>query len=256
MSPQTHSEDDVRSLLPGLAARHGLSKGQADQLGSILTALAADELAPTTVREPEHALDVHLADSLVALELELVCDAGRIADIGAGAGFPGLPLAVALPSAEVKLVESHARKCGFIEGVMEVSGIENTEVVCARAEQWPEGIGAHDLVVARAVGPQPVVLEYAAPLLRMGGALVDWRGQRNPEEERSAAAAAELLGLRLESIERAQPYEGVRDHHLHVYLKVEETPERFPRRAGVARKKPLAQLETQGCAGVQQSTQA
>ncbi len=69
---------------------------------------------------------------------------------------------------------------------------------------------------------------------------MDWRGRRDPEEERSAAAAAELLGLRLESIQRVQPYEGVRDHHLHVYLKVEKTPERFPRRAGMARKKPLA----------------
>jgi 16S rRNA (guanine527-N7)-methyltransferase len=89
------------------------------------------------------------------------------------------------------------------------------------------------------VAAQPVVLEYAAPLLRLGGALVDWRGRRDPEEERSAAIAAELLGLRLESIQRVHPYEGVRDHHLHVYLKVEETPERFPRRAGMARKKPL-----------------
>ena len=240
MSPHGVGERDVRSLLEGLATRHRLSTGQVAQLGAILTTLASDELAPTTVREPTHALDVHLADSLVALELEVVREAARIADIGAGAGFPGLPLAVALPSAEVRLVESQARKCGFIEGVVAGSGMTNVEVVCARAEQWPEGIGANDLVVARAVASQPVVLEYAAPLLRLGGALVDWRGRRDLGEERSAGSAAELLGLRLESIQRVEPYEGVRDHHLHVYLKVEETPERFPRRAGMARKKPLA----------------
>jgi 16S rRNA (guanine527-N7)-methyltransferase len=183
---------------------------------------------------------VHLADSLVALELESVGDAAQIADIGAGAGFPGLPLAVALPNAEVRLVESQARKCAFIEGVVACSGMTNVEVICARAEQWSGGMGANDLVVARAVASPPVVLEYAAPLLRLGGTLVDWRGRRDPEEERSAAVAAELLGVRLGSIQRVQPYEGVRDHHLHVYLKVEETPERFPRRAGMARKKPLA----------------
>lgn len=222
-----------------LAAHHGLSDGQIDQLSSILAAVATDKLAPTTVREPLRALDVHLADSLVALELEVVRDAVRIVDIGAGAGFPGLPLAVALPRAEVKLVESRERKCGFIEGLVEGGAIQNAEVVYARAEEWAEGRGAHDLAVARAVGPQPVVLEYAAPLLRLGGALVDWRGRRDPEEERSAIAAADLLGLRLQSIQHVQPYEGVRDHHLHVYLKVEETPERFPRRAGMARKKPL-----------------
>jgi 16S rRNA (guanine527-N7)-methyltransferase len=221
-------------------ARYGLLGAQELQLVEILRAVAHDDLAPTAVREPARALDVHLADSLVALELAVVRAAGRIADIGAGAGFPGLPLAVALPGAQVRLVESQARKCGFIEGVVAHAGIANAEVVCARAEQWPEGIGAHDLVVARAVGPQPVVLEYAAPLLRMGGTLVDWRGRRDLEEEHAAAGAARRLGLRLESVRRVQPYEGVRDHHLHVYLKAEETPERFPRRAGMARKKPLA----------------
>jgi 16S rRNA (guanine527-N7)-methyltransferase len=240
MSERTADGDDVGALLADLATRYDLAQPQVDQLGSILTALASDELAPTTVREPEHALDVHLADSLVALELAVVHEAGRIADIGAGAGFPGLPLAVALPHVEVRLVESQARKCGFIESVVADGGIANVEVVCARAEQWSDGLGANDLVVARAVASQPVVLEYAAPLLRLGGALVDWRGRRDPEEERQGLAAADLLGLRLESIQRVEPYEGVRDHYLHVYLKVTETPTRFPRRAGMARKKPLA----------------
>jgi 16S rRNA (guanine527-N7)-methyltransferase len=240
MSPRVVGEGDARSLLKGLAARHGLSTGQVAQLGAILAALASNELAPTAVREPAHALDVHLADSLVALELESVGRAAQIADIGAGAGFPGLPLAVALPNAEMRLVESQARKCAFIEVVVASSETTNAEVVCARAEQWSEGIGANDLVVARAVAAQPVVLEYAAPLLRLGGSLVDWRGRRDPAEERSAAVAADLLGMRLESIQRVQPYEGVRDHHLHVFMKVAETPARFPRRAGMARKKPLA----------------
>ncbi len=226
--------------MENVGARYGLSGAQLEQLVEILRIVARDNLAPTTVREPKRALDIHLADSLIALELEVVRGANRIADIGAGAGFPGLPLAVALPSAQIRLVESQARKCGFIEGVVIGGGITNADVVCSRAEQWAEGLGAHDLVVARAVGPQPVVLEYAAPLLRLGGALVDWRGRRYPEEERRAVAAADLLGLRLELIQRVEPYVGVRDHHLHVYLKVKETPERFPRRAGMARKKPLA----------------
>jgi 16S rRNA (guanine527-N7)-methyltransferase len=239
MSSQEVGSDEIGSLLAGLGARHRLSERQVDRLRSILAALAADELAPTTVREPASALDIHLADSLVALELAVVREADRIADIGAGAGFPGLPLAVALPDAEVRLVESQARKCGFLERVVQGSGTTNAEVLCTRAEQWSAGMGTNDVVVARALASQPVVLEYAAPLLRLGGALVDWRGRRDEDEERSATAAAELLGLRLGSIEWVKPYEGVRDHHLHVYLKVEETPERFPRRAGMARKKPL-----------------
>jgi 16S rRNA (guanine527-N7)-methyltransferase len=232
--------NDVSKRIQGLGCRYSLSRPQELQLAAILTLLAGDVHAPTAVREPPQAVDVHLADSLVALELEIVREAGEIADMGAGAGFPGLALAVALPGSTVRLVESQARKCAFIERVVAAARIENAEAVCARAEEWPEGIVAHDVVLARALAPQPIVLEYAAPLLRLGGALVDWRGRRDPEEERIALEAAELLGLKRESIRRVEPYEGVRDHHVHLYMKVRETPDRFPRRVGMARKKPLA----------------
>jgi 16S rRNA (guanine527-N7)-methyltransferase len=231
---------DIRSSVEGFGERYGLSDRQLDQLARILSALALDELAPTTVREPAQAVDVHLADSLVALELEMVREAGEIADIGAGAGFPGLPLAVALPNSRVRLVESQARKCAFVERVEVAAGIENAEAVCARVEEWPEGIEAHDVVLARAVAPQPIVLEYAAPLLRLGGALVDWRGQRDSNEEQAAVEAGAMLGLERESLRRVDPYAEARDHHLHVWVKTRETPDRFPRRVGMARKKPLA----------------
>ncbi len=230
---------DIQLGIQELCRRYGLLDREQRQLDTILSVLAKHEQAPTSVRAPEQALDVHLADSLAALELELVRTAVQIVDIGAGAGFPGLALAVALPRSQVKLVESQARKCGFIEQVVVAAGIVNAEAVCARVEEWPEGIGAHDMAVARAVGPQPIVLEYAAPLLRLGGALVDWRGRRDAEEERLALDASELLGLQRESVHRVEPFEGVRDHHLHVYTKVRETPDRFPRRVGMARKKPL-----------------
>ncbi len=88
---------------------------------------------------------------------------------------------------------------------------------------------------------QSVVLEYAAPFAAVGREwLVDWRGRRDPEEESLASESGELLGLRRDLIRRVEPYEGVRDHHLHVFTKVRETPSRFPRRAGMASKKPLA----------------
>jgi 16S rRNA (guanine527-N7)-methyltransferase len=93
--------------------------------------------------------------------------------------------------------------------------------------------------VARALAPQPVVLEYAAPLLRIGGVLVDWRGRRDRERERQSAAAIQQLGLRSVQLRRTAPFEGARDRHLHVFEKVAITPARFPRRAGIARKRPL-----------------
>ena len=105
--------------------------------------------------------------------------------------------------------------------------------------QWPAGRERHDAATARAVGAQPLVLEYAAPLLRVGGVLVDWRGRRDPEEERAAVRAGELLGLERRAIVAVTPYPQATDLHLHVWAKREATPERFPRRPGIAKKRPL-----------------
>jgi 16S rRNA (guanine527-N7)-methyltransferase len=222
-----------------LAARYGLLEAQQRQLASLLSALEHDEQAPTAVRDLERSLEVHVADSLAALELPAVRDAATIADLGSGAGFPGLVLAVALPAAEVRLLESQARKCLFIQKMVTQAGIVNAHPVCSRAEDWEEGSGMHDLVLARALAAQPVVLEYAAPLLGLGGSLVDWRGRRTQAEEESSLRATVELGLRRVEIRRVVPFEGARDHHLHVFEKIAETPERFPRRAGMARKRPL-----------------
>lgn len=230
---------DIGLSLERLGERFGLPGAQLEQLEQVVGMLALDDRAPTSVTEPELAVDVHIADSLVALELEQVGEARRIADIGAGAGFPGIPLAIALPQCEVKLVESQKRKCAFIERMASSASLGNAEVVCMRVEEWSEGAGVNDLVSARAVAAQPIVLEYAAPLLRLGGVVVDWRGKRDPGEESLACDVAGLLGLRRDSIQRVEPYEGVRDHYLHVFTKVRETPARFPRRVGMASKKPL-----------------
>ncbi len=216
-----------------------LTSAQKLQIDLILAALDADEHAPTAIREPERALQAHIADSLAALELDALSGARRIADLGSGAGFPGLALAVALPDAEVSLIESQTRKCEFLERLCTAAGLENARVVCTRAEEWGAGIGTNDAVLARALAPQAVVLEYAAPLLRVGGALVDWRGRRDQAAEREADRAAALLGLARDEVRRVIPFEGASDHHLHVFTKVRETPSRFPRRAGIARKRPL-----------------
>jgi len=205
----------------------------------VLATLETDEHAPTAVRAPEQAARTHIADSLVALELDAVGTAAHIADLGSGAGFPGLALAVALPAAAVSLIESQRRKCEFLERLCEAAEVENAQVVCSRAEGWREGMLRCDVVVARALAPQPVVLEYAAPLLRMGGTLVDWRGRREPAAEDASERAAALLGLERAEIRSVIPFEGATDRHLHVFVKAGETPPRFPRRAGIARKRPL-----------------
>jgi 16S rRNA (guanine527-N7)-methyltransferase len=222
-----------------LADRHGLRDAQLRQLGALLDHVAYDPEAPTTVTDREGILRDHLADSLVALELPEVRGATAVADLGSGAGFPGLPLAIALPSARVTCVESNGRKSAFIARAAETSGIGNAVAVHARAEEWAAGLGSCDLVTARAVAPLAVVAEYAAPLLAPGGSLVAWRGRRDAEDEAAAARAALELGLEPGPVTRVEPYPGALHRHLHTLRKVAPTPERFPRRAGMARKRPL-----------------
>ncbi len=210
-----------------------------DALRAALDVLATAPAAPTTVTDPDRAVDVHVADSLSALELEEVRAAREVADLGAGAGFPGVVLAAALPDARVALVESVGRKCAFMHGIVQAAGLANAHVVCARAEAWPEGIGRHDLVTARALARMDVLAEYAAPLLREGGALVAWKGRRDAEEERGGAAAAARLGLAVEEVREVHPWPEAQARHLHVLRKVAPTPPGFPRRPGMARKRPL-----------------
>ena len=201
--------------------------------------VAGDGQAPTTVRDRDGIIRDHLADSLAALELAPVRRARSIADLGAGAGFPGLPLAIALPAASVALVESNGRKCEFIERAIGACGLRNARAVQSRAEAWTDGLGCCDLVTARAVDSLAVMAEYAAPLLRIGGTLVAWRGRRDVAEEKAASRAAEVLGLAPGVVIRTQPYPGAQHRHLHSFTKTAPTPDRFPRRPGMAHKRPL-----------------
>jgi 16S rRNA (guanine527-N7)-methyltransferase len=222
-------------------AGYGPPPGATEALQRLLTALAAEVDPPTKARDPASALDQHVADSLAALDVAELAEARRIADLGSGAGFPGLPLAIMLPGTQVDLVESAQRKCAVIERLLQAARIENARVVRARAEEWAaeEGSEAYDAVTARALAPLPVVLEYAAPLLREGGSLVVWHGARDAAKEATANRVAERLGLSPGRVRRARPFEGAHSRHLHVYSKVAPTPAEFPRRPGMAAKRPL-----------------
>ena len=167
--------------------------------------------------------------------------ARTVADLGAGVGFPGLALAVALPSAQVDLVESGGRKCETIRRLVAGTGLSNTRAVHARTEDWAreKGAGRYEIVTARALASLPVLCEYAAPLLADGGVVVCWKGARCADEERAGAAAAAGLGLRGRDPLQVEPFPGAHSRHLHVFEKVAPTPPRFPRRAGVATKRPL-----------------
>ena len=181
----------------------------------------------------------HLADALVALQLPEIAGADLLVDIGSGAGIPALPLAIALPSAKVTALAPMPERPHFVERTAARCGLSNVSVVAARAEAWADGLDRFGVVTARALAPLAVVAEYAAPLLRMGGVLVAWRGRRDPEDERAAATAAAELGLQPDRVVGVSPFAAAKHRHLHVLRKAAATPPRFPRRLGVARKRPL-----------------
>ena len=194
----------------------------------------------SSVTEPERAWKVHVADSLSGLEIPELQAASRVADIGSGAGFPGLVLAVALPDTTVDLIESVGRKCDFIRRAIEAAGVPNAQVINARSEELAEGDGreAYAAVTARAVGRLSTLAELASPLLEEGGVLVAWKGKRDSEEEEQMANAAEALAMRPEEIRHVGPFAGSEHRHLHVLRKVDTTPENLPRRPGIAKKRP------------------
>ena len=222
--------------LERLLSTYALPADLAAPLQALLNLLARPD-APTAVHDPRRALDVHLADSLAGLAVPELRAAQRIADIGSGAGLPGLPLALALRDARVLLVESQRRKCTFLQRAIEALGLSNAEVACARVEELPHP--ACDAVTARALASLPVLCEYAAPLLVEGGVLVAWKGAVDPAEDADGLAAAAALGLQREEVRAVEPYAGSERRTLHVLRKIAPTPPGYPRRPGMAAKRPL-----------------
>ncbi|HET6495803.1 MAG TPA: 16S rRNA (guanine(527)-N(7))-methyltransferase RsmG [Thermoleophilia bacterium] len=200
----------------------------------------------TALRNREDILRVLIGDSLALLDVpELQQLAGDSwVDLGAGAGLPGVPLCVALPSMHLTLLESAAKKCAFLEAAVQATGVaERALVVRARSETYAArgqlGREAFAVVLARAVAPLPVLVELAAPLLRMHGVLVASKTHRAMGEEGAAgAAAAARCGLAVGSVV-ALPRSPLDDAVGVVYEKIGPTPQRLPRREGLAAKRPL-----------------
>ncbi|MDO9352951.1 MAG: 16S rRNA (guanine(527)-N(7))-methyltransferase RsmG [Solirubrobacteraceae bacterium] len=230
----------AEARLHELAAKHDLAETAVAHARRLLELWETDELASTRVTSMEEAVDQHLSDSWVALELDVIRSATRAADLGTGAGIPALPLAIALPGLRMALVESVGRRTVFLERAIEECGLEDrTQIVAERAEGWPEGIGQHDLITSRALATLDVVLEYSAPLLELGGVSVAWKAALSTEEREGGFRAAEALGMEIVDEIVVEPFKGARERRLVVAKKVAETPARFPRREGMAKKKPL-----------------
>jgi 16S rRNA (guanine527-N7)-methyltransferase len=229
-------------LAPGLRARPtGPPPDREAALAELELLLRDDPLAPIAKSTRPRARQVHIADSLAGLELGEISSAESIADLGSGAGLPGLVIAAALPEARVDLIESTTRKASFIERAAERMGLRNTAVIGERAEAWAAGAGRerYGAVTARAVGRLSTLAELASPLLCGGGFLVAWKGGRDRDEEAELDRALARLAMERDRVVPVTPYPGSRGRHIHLLRKNGPTPNDLPRRDGLAAKRPF-----------------
>ena len=196
----------------------------------------------TAIRDPETIRVKHFLDSLSCLLVLRDPAPVRLMDIGTGAGFPGIPLKIALPRLHLILVESVGKKVNFLNHIVKTLALENVEVLQARVEdvgQNPIYREKQDWVVARAVANLPTLVEYLLPLARIGGAVLAQKGETGPAEAHAAERPIKLLGGHLRRLEKVT-LPGVADErYLVVVDKVAATPPAYPRRVGVPLKTPL-----------------
>ncbi len=191
-------------------------------------------------RSIDQEIDKHIEDSLIMVK-NFDWTGKRVIDIGSGAGFPGLVLALACPQAEFTLLEADLKKSAFLEMVKEQLELDHVRVLRKRAEELgrdPVHRNAYDIGTARAVANMNILLEYGLPLLKSGGCLLLWKGRNYQEEINGANTALEILGGKIKEIIAYNLLEE-RDRVIVVCEKAQATPEKYPRRVGIPAKRPL-----------------
>jgi len=199
----------------------------------------------TTILEWEAVQVQHFLDSLTCVRVlptAVQSSPYTIVDIGAGAGFPGVALKIALPHIRLTLVESVRKKAAFLQHLVQKLGLTEAEVLVLRAEEagrQPVHREVYDMAVARAVAALPVLAEYMLPLVRIGGLAIAMKGREVEQEIAAAAGALALLGGQLQT---TLPVDlpGLKERrHLVILDKVHPTPDKYPRRPGMPAKRPL-----------------
>ena len=197
--------------------------------------VVAEPTAVTAVREPGRAWEVLVEDALAAADLIRGLAPGEAVDVGSGGGSPGIPIALRL-GLPTTLIEATGTKCRFLERAVAALAAPCT-VVHARSEEYARGEGRDrfPLALARALAPPPVAAELVLPLVAPGGAAILWTGASLDTE--AVAAAASLVGGALDGVHAVAG-----GRRLVVLVKREATPDRFPRRPGIARARPLVRV--------------
>lgn len=192
----------------------------------------------TAIKDKDEMVEKHLFDCIIASSF-LDLKNKRVADLGSGAGFPGLVFAILEPSMKMTLIDATKKKCVFLEETAKQLGLENVTVLHARAEELTSYRSSFDLITARAVAELRILEELASPLIKMGGELLAMKGLKGEEELKNAENASRKLGLNTKQVfKNALP--GCEETRINIILrKDKETPNRYPRPYAEILKKPL-----------------
>ncbi len=196
----------------------------------------------TSIIDDEAIMVKHFADSVSIVPFVREIGAKNAADIGTGAGFPGIPLKICCPEIKLCLVDSLAKRLNFLDTVCREIGFNDVDLVHSRAEDLgrnPKYREQFDFATARAVAAMPVLLEYCMPFVKVGGYFAAMKG--NPENEPDFANAMKVLSGKMEKEDDFSLSVGDEMQHRHIFFvkKCRQIPTQYPRKAGVASKKPL-----------------
>lgn len=196
----------------------------------------------TRITERDEFIIKHFLDSLVCVRYDEYRAAKRIIDIGTGAGFPGVPLAIASPEKEFVLMDSLNKRLRIIDELCTDAKIANVTTVHARAEELARNKHhreKYDLCVSRAVANMAVLAEYCLPFIRVGGSLMAYKGPEAYDEAEKAGNALKLLGGEISEIRDANLEKYDISHKIIVIKKIKSTVSKYPRKAGIPAKEPL-----------------
>lgn len=196
----------------------------------------------TSITDQEGVYLKHFYDSVSAAFYVAFQQEQTVMDVGAGAGFPSIPLKICFPHLQITIVDSLQKRIHFLEHLAEQLGLEQVQFIHSRAEDAGQNATyreKYDIVLARAVARLTVLAELCLPLAKRGGAFVALKGAKGPEEAQEAKKAISLLGGRLDQIHSFSLPQDEGERHIIVIQKEKDTAKKYPRKAGIPNKQPL-----------------
>ena len=219
-----------------------LSKEQIEQFNQYMNLLIEwnQKMNLTAITEPNEVIEKHFVDSLT-IERYLQ-NAKNILDIGTGAGFPGIPLKIVEPEKEITLLDALNKRINFLQEVIKSLKLEKVEAIHGRAEEFVKQLSireSYDIVTSRAVAKLNVLLEYMLPFTKVGGKCICMKANDIEEELEEAQKAIQVLGGKLEKVDSITLPESNIQRKIVIIQKVSNTPNKFPRKAGMPAKEPI-----------------